>query len=88
MQQACSISIITNGSINPIFIKANRHILKKYSKKFENLDLENKKKILENLWELEYKVKLEKVSNSIKKSWTHMTFPDPISKTMFMLKWE
>jgi ribosomal protein S17E len=88
MQQACSISIILNGAINPVFIKANRYILKKYSKKFENLDLENKKKVLENLWELEYNIKLGKVSNSIKTAWTHMIFPDPSSKTMFMLKWE
>ena len=44
-----SISVITDSKINSIFVKANNHILTKYSNKFKNTSDDLKSKILKEV---------------------------------------
>jgi hypothetical protein len=88
INEDCIIPIILAESINPIFIKANRYIIKKYPEKFKNLDLESKKTMVEDLWRSEFDIELIVDSSYSVKTWSHMIFKNSISKTMFLLKWE
>ena len=79
-----SVPIIIDEGVNPVFIKANRHILSNYMPVFKNMDYQEKLILLEKLWNEEYNVTIEKINNI----WCNVCFPNNNAKTMFLLKWQ
>ena len=75
-----SISVITDSKINSIFVKANNHILTKYSDKFKNTSDDLKSKILKECWVDEFKADLDIDNLAI-------LFQRKKDMTIFLLTW-
>lgn len=77
------IKIIENDRVNPIFIKVNSFLFKKYQETYFQIVLD--KKSFENLWFEEVGVILE--YDEILCTWTAMKFLSEKERTAFTLKW-
>jgi len=54
------ISLLVNKKINPLVIKANSYLVEKYSKLLKDLNNHERKIFLEQKWQEEFGVKIEK----------------------------
>ncbi len=78
-----TIDIVIEGTVNPMFIKANSALIKKNKEKFNNLDLKSKTNLLEELWRSTYNAEL--IQDNV--AWSKISFADSKTMTMFQLKW-
>jgi hypothetical protein len=78
-----TVDIITNKSIDPMFIKANEFLIDQNKDKFVGLDIVSKKELIETLWQKHYGGELIKESNY----WNKIKFIDNKSMVMFQLRW-
>lgn len=84
-----SIHIIENGTINPVFIKANCYILKKFNAEFKKNTVFERLHLLEELWVDEFNALLiedVKITCDLKK-WSSIQFSTELEKTLFLLRW-
>jgi len=80
MDQA--VLIISNNKVNSAFIKANSHLLKKYSSEFDAIsDYDSKLKKLQEIWILEFSSNLV-LDNNVPVS---IEFLDKSRKFLFFL---
>lgn len=78
-----NVDIITNKSINPMFIKANEFLIDQNKDKFAGLDLMSRTALIETLWRKHYGGELIKENNY----WDKIKFIDNKSMVMFQLRW-
>lgn len=79
------IEIVNYDSVSSIFIKANLHLIDRFSDLFLNEDDITNKKLLEDLWVKEFNATL--VFDDVKKHYTKICFEDNKQKTLFLIRW-
>ena len=85
MKDSEIIPILGSDGINPIFIKANSFLLKKFRQQFQSATTrDKKKKKLAELWKSEFSADLIEHSNL--KIWEYIKFQDTQTQTIFLLK--
>jgi hypothetical protein len=82
----CSIPILINNEVNPIFIRATSFLLNEFSKEFPSVNVNHTelKTKLKDLWKSEYSASL--IENSDSKIWTDIYFNTLQDKLVFLLK--
>jgi hypothetical protein len=85
------LHINENGKINPIFVKANSNLIKKFKDKFQNTNIiRDKTVLLETLWKSEYQVNIQKINSATTlttEQWLAMEFQSNNDLMMFILRW-
>jgi hypothetical protein len=72
-----------HNKINPAFVKANRYVLLKYKKDFQNLNVNLKIQKLKDFWFYEYNAVLVDKNNKFYK----IEFDSKVSLLLFTIKW-
>jgi hypothetical protein len=78
-----SLPIYVNNKLSRIFVKAHAELIKKNKFNNQQLSIEEKKEMLENLWFTEYFVKIIKENNN----WKYLLFNTNHELTVFCLRW-
>jgi hypothetical protein len=79
------VPILIENSVNPIFIKANSIILKKFEESLSSIPtVKLKKEKFQTLWETEYSACLLEDENL--KIYNYISFKNDQDKTLFLLR--
>jgi hypothetical protein len=83
--------ISENNKINPIFVKANSNLIKKFKNKFRSTNIiRDKTMLLETLWQSEYQVSIQKIGSATTlttEQWQAIEFQSNNDLMMFILRW-
>ena len=79
-----AISLIKNHRLNPIFVKANQHLITKNEDMLLSLNHNSLIETVENLWLLEYNAKISKDENN---NWDLIIFQTETDFFKFTLRW-
>jgi hypothetical protein len=79
------VPILIENSVNPIFIKANSMLLKKFEESLKSVStVKLKKEKFQELWETEYSACL--LEDKTLKIYNFISFKNDQDKTLFLLK--
>lgn len=81
---ANELFIKNDEKINPIFIRANSHILFKNQESFKTTDSSLNELILKDCWKKTFKAELVKNNSD---SWTHIRFNSPYDMSLFLIRY-
>ena len=80
----CTIPIVVNDQINPMFVRANSFILSQNVDSFVSNNNEYNERKIEELWQTVFNAQLIKTHLNV---WTNIVFDSDSDKTMFLLKY-